>query len=757
MGVGGAITPSNCTAPESVLASSAEVFRRSCARTARRGTRQGEPIPAAAQAGPTAPVEASVYSCRSTRCCTMRRPPAARSKSPPARMAPADSPSACIAASKTEPSTEVDTAPCTTTCAPVSSCSAVTRSRGSGVAMLASSSEVPVAGAAQHHDERQRIVRRRFAPDRRGRDAPRRAPSSASIGSPQRLARPCGAPWRAPRGSQRRPRGRRGPRASAASQDRLARREGLRHALARSGPRSRRSRRRSPPSASSRASRCVTFFVQEAVLVANLDARDAALAGAGGQLERDHRRVAVGARERRDEEAHPARRRRSDGRARCRFCCSCWSTATSCARTAAASRRRGSREPKTLLAPTSGRRRTRSSTAVATGCRRASISRARAGRDLRRVGEVVVAAGAAVGDAAHERRVEVGAEAEGARLDAVLEGATRARSARLLGRRCRRRSRGRPRGASRCCTRVGGRCARRAPGVARVEARARCSSRRRRARRSMRARTPRAARTDGAVGDEDMRGVRERDHREVVGRARACSTTASAALRASSMAWPDIEPLVSRTMCTRERRARGHRRRSRRARRAGSSSRRSGPTAVRSVSTATASAPSVGRCERRRVASAEVADEVLVGGGDLPARDGRVERGERRAAGPVRGGVAGVGVELGGSLRNRGFGGEGGAVPDHARGRGRGGVRQGADHPELRGSAGGGRGRRRGIALGASACAPLVERLVVGALAALVGVGDRQGRGAGALVGASRGQQAEHTRDHRGAHGGALS
>jgi len=51
--------------------------------------------------------------------------------------------------------------------------------------------------------------------------------------------------------------------------------------------------------------------------------------------------------------------------------------------------------------------------------------------------------------------------------------------------------------------------------------------------------------------------------------------------------------------------------------------------------------------------------------------------------------------------------------------------------------------------------ATVVEAPVVGALAALVGVGGGQRRRAGALVRASRGQQAEHTRDHRRAHGGA--
>ena len=129
-------------------------------------------------------------------------------------------------------------------------------------------------------------------------------------------------------------------------------------------------------------------------------------------------------------------------------CFSCWSTATSCPRTASASMAVSSRDPNTWVA---GDVRAQPDAQLDGGRHgpkaRVDLARER-GLDLRRVGDVVVAAGSAVGDAAHQRRVVVGAEPERARLNAVLEGARRA-VGQVLGARCLRRWRGRPRGASR--------------------------------------------------------------------------------------------------------------------------------------------------------------------------------------------------------------------------------------------------------------------------------------------------------------------
>jgi hypothetical protein len=152
-----------------------------------------------------------------------------------------------------------------------------------------------------------------------------------------------------------------------------------------------------------------------------------------------------------------------------------------------------------------------------------------------------------------------------------------------------------------------------------------------------------AARADGAVGDEDAGVAGEGDEGEVVRRGELVDERARGLARGR---W-------TRPPSSRSRRARGARRGAgaRRlvgawiaARCGGGRGRRSGASLPRSRSARRPRALPGAR-PWGGVASADVADDVALGGGDDAARDGGLEGREVAAAGAVRGGEAAVGVD----------------------------------------------------------------------------------------------------------------
>ena len=270
-------------------------------------------------------------------------------------------------------------------------------------------------------------------------------------------------------------------------------------------------------------------------------------------------------------------------------------------------------------------------------------------RDLRRVGQVVVAAGPAVGDRGEQGRVEAVAQAEGAGLHALLEGARAARRQRVA---VRVPLVGLPVGEQHDDPdQVAALAAARRHLVGQVEAGADVGPPFDADAVDAGQHGP-APRPDRASGDHAAGAVREGHEREAIAAIQPLDQRGSGCLRvldgAALHRAAHVQDQRDREARPRQVRARG------RPQRHAQVQRTSGGRQHRALGGRAHRQRSRGwRRQRRRVAIAEVADQVAVDGRDRPARQPRVQLRQRGASGAVGGGVARVRIQAHDRRRRR--------------------------------------------------------------------------------------------------------